>query len=265
MKNQFAKLRVSWLFVGFASLIVSVFGVLRPEIYDEVVSTGIVPGVFSQDILAIAGAAVLLVLAFSVKRTELMKQVVILGLLGFFFYAYGLYVMEQVYTVVHLVYMAIFGVSSFSIAFTIAGIPWENLKDVSMPRSIRVSSLAILVITPLIFIPLWIGRLVPLIQSADRIEYTFSVMIIDLCFIMPGFVIVAYKMFRQEITGTALAPALFILGFFILSPLAIAELIKPIAYDQAIEAGPLGLYAMMSVIYLGLTLFSLNGMKVRLK
>ncbi|MFB6214738.1 MAG: hypothetical protein ABEI54_02610, partial [Candidatus Bipolaricaulia bacterium] len=88
---------------------------------------------------------------------------------------------------------------------------------------------------------------------------------IDLCFIMPGFLIVAYKTFRQEITGTALAPALFVLGFFILSPLAIAELIKPVVYDRSIEAGPLGLYALMSVIYLELTLFSLNGMKVRLK
>ncbi len=263
MKNQFAKLRVSWLFVGFASLVVSVFGVLKPGIYDEVVSTDIVPGVFSQDVLAIAGAVILLALAAKVKRSEVMKQVAILGLLGFFFYAYGLYVMEQVYTVVHLVYMAIFGVSSFSIAFTIAGIPWKDLKDVSVPNSIRISSLAILVITPIIFIPLWIGRLVPLIQSGDRIEYTFAVMVIDLCFIMPGFLIVAYKMFRREITGTALAPALFILGFFILSPLAIAELIKPIAYGRSIEAGPLGLYAMMSVIYLGLTLFSLRSVKVR--
>lgn len=265
MQKGFTKLRPSWLFVGFASLVVSLIGVLRPGIYDGVVSTDIVPGVFSQDIFAIAASLALVVLALRVSERDMKKQVTILGLLGFFFYAYGLYVMEQVYTVVHLVYMAIFGVSSFSIAFTIAGIPWKELKDVSVPRSIRISSLAILVITPLIFIPLWIGRLIPLIQSANRIEYTFAVMVIDLCFIMPGFVIVAYKMFRQEITGTALAPALFILGFFILSPLAIAELIKPIAYDQAIEAGPLALYAMMSVIYLGLTLFSLNGMKVRLK
>lgn len=62
MKNQFTKLRVSWLFVGFASLVVSILGVLRPGIYDEVVSTDIVPGVSSPDILAIAGAVALLFL-----------------------------------------------------------------------------------------------------------------------------------------------------------------------------------------------------------
>jgi len=48
MQKGFTKLRASWLFVGFASLVVSTIGVLRPGIYDSVVSTDIVPGVFPR-------------------------------------------------------------------------------------------------------------------------------------------------------------------------------------------------------------------------
>jgi len=250
MQNRFSKLRASWLFVGFASLLVSIIGVLRPGIYDGVVSTDIVPGVFSQDIFAIAASLALIVLALRVHERDTKKQVVILGLLGFFFYAYGLYVIEQVYTVTHLGYMAIFGVASFSIPFTVYAIHRGEVETVSLPGNLRLGSLAALAITPLIFVPLWVGRLIPLIQNGDRIEYTFSVIIIDLCFIMPGFAIVAYKAFKRERTGTLLAPALFILGFFILAPLALAELIKPVAYNQAIELGPLGLYSAFSVGYI---------------
>jgi len=256
MQKGFTKLRASWLFVGLASLVVSLIGVLRPGIYDDVVSTDIVPGVFSQDILAVAASLALVVLALRIKERDTKKQVAILGLLGFFFYAYGIYVIEQVYTVAHLGYMAIFGVASFSVPFTIWGIRWDEVNTLSLPDKLRPWSLGALVITPLIFVPLWVGRLIPMIQNADRIEYTFSIIIIDLCFIMPGFMIVAYKTFNREKAGTLLAPALFILGFFILAPLALAELLKPLAYDSAIEIGPLGLYSAFSIGYMVLTVLS---------
>lgn len=261
MQRRFTKLRASWLFVGFASLVVSLIGILRPGIYDGVVSTDIVPGVFSQDIFAIVASLALVVLALRVNERDTKKQVTILGLLGFFFYAYGLYVIEQVYTVAHLGYMAIFGVASFSIPFTIWSIRWDEVSNVSLPDNLRLGSLTALVITPLIFVPLWVGRLIPLIQSGDRIEFTFSVMIIDLCFIMPGFAIVAYKTFHREKAGTLLAPALFILGFFILAPLALAELLKPLAYDSTIEVGPFGLYSAFSIGYVILTILSLRKIK----
>ncbi|MBS3787322.1 hypothetical protein KGY77_09465 [Candidatus Bipolaricaulota bacterium] len=261
MQKGFTKLRTSWLFIGFASLVVSLIGAFRPEIYDGVVSTEIVPGVFSQDIFAIAASLALVILALTVNKGDTKKQVAILGLLGFFFYAYGLYVIEQVYTEVHLGYMAIFGVTSFSIPFTIYSIPWNNIEVVSVPNELRLGSLTALVVTPLIFFPLWVVRLIPLIQNADRIEYTFSVMIIDLCFIMPGFAIVAYKTFKREKAGTLLAPALFILGFFILAPLGLAELIKPLVYDLPIETGPLALYSAFSIGYVILTILSLRKIK----
>jgi len=264
MRKGFGKLKASWWFVGLASLVVSLIGVLKPGIYDGVVSTDIVPGVFSQDIFALAASLALIALALRVHERDTKKQVAILGLLGFFFYAYGLYVIEQVYTVAHLGYMAVFGVASFSIPFTIFAIHRGEIETVSLPSNLQLGALTALVITPLVFVPLWIGRLIPLIQNADRIEYTFSVIIIDLCFIMPGFAIVGYKTLKGERTGTLLAPALFILGFFILAPLGLAELIKPLAYDQAIEMGPLGLYSAFSIGYAVLTVLILKKFRLNI-
>ena len=259
--GYYSKLRISWILVGIASLVVSIYGVFKPGIYADVVSSEIEPGVFAQDILAVIAALVMVALSLTVERGEVKKEVAILGILGFFFYAYGLYVVEQVYTIVHPVYMAIFGASSFSIAFTIAEITGRESETVSLSGRLRFISLALLVITPLIFIPLWFTRLVQLIQTVDRIEYTFSVLILDLCFIMPGFVIVAYKSLKKDLSGILLAPSLFILGFFLLFPLALAELIKPVLYDQQIEMGPLGLYLIFSLAYAATTAVYLRQLK----
>jgi hypothetical protein len=47
-------------------------------------------------------------------------------------------------------------------------------------------------------------------------------------------------------------PALFVVGAGILSPLALAELIKPARYGQPIDPGGLALYGTLSIVFLGL-------------
>ena len=104
---------------------------------------------------------------------------------------------------------------------------------------------------------IWLSALVPLLKTGNRIENTFSIFIIDLCFIMPGFVIGAIMMLRHKPIGEVGLPALFVLGVGILSPLALGELIKPGRYSLPADPGQLWLYLILSMSFLVLAILHL--------
>lgn len=163
---------------------------------------------------------------YRLRDNDVIRQLIIISLLGYFFYEYGILVIERVYNILYPLYMAIFSLSFYALAYTLGNLRTEVLCAVRVPNSIRYPAIGISLLAPLIFFPLWLSALVPLIQHAHRIEFYYSIYILDLCFVMPAFLIVAYQTARNTGFGLLLTPALFIKGFTILFPLAIAELLK---------------------------------------
>ena len=113
----------------------------------------------------------------------------ILGILGYLFYAYGIYVIERVYNVLYYFYLAIFGLSFWSIVYGIASIRQEILQKVELSRLIRNISAGFSLFVALVFNALWIIQLLPLIKTGEKIEFLYSINILDLCFIMSTFMI----------------------------------------------------------------------------
>jgi hypothetical protein len=66
----------------------------------------------------------------------------------------------------------------------------------------------------------------------------YSIYILDLCFVMPAFIITAVMSLRRMPLGILLAPAMMILGFFVIFPLGLNELAKPAA-GMAVSLGPM--------------------------
>lgn len=253
--------RILWLLAGLLSLGVALVGVLSPSIYDQVVSREILPGVISQDGMTVVASLVLLFLAARVQPRNAKGQIVALGILGYLFYAYGIYVIEQLYTVLYLVYMAILGVVFYAIAYGVASIRREQLT-VKLPQGIRRASVALALLNPLMFYPLWISQIVPLIQTGTRLEFLFSVYILDLCFIMPAFVLVAVQTIKRKALGLLLTPAMFVLGFTLLAPLAVGELLKP-GYGASTDVAFLGLFGLLSALFLVLAVLYLRKLDIR--
>ena len=108
--NMFAN-KVLWALTALLSLAAALVGVFSSDIYIKVVSPDIMPGVFGQDIMTIAASIIILILTVRIRPESWKKQVVIFGIIGYLFYAYGIYVIERVYTSMYLVYLAIFGLS----------------------------------------------------------------------------------------------------------------------------------------------------------
>jgi len=181
------KNKVLWLLTATLPFIAALTGVVRPGIYDHLVAKTIMPGVFAQDLMTLAGSAVILILLFRRREADSMQYIMILGFMGYLFYAYGIYVIERVYTILYFLYMAIFGLSFYSIY------------------------------------------------------------ILDLCFIMPAFIIVAVMTLKKRGLGFLLTPALYIMGFTLLFPLAQGEFIKPFLYDFLMDIAGLGYWCSTGV------------------
>jgi len=250
-----------WLTTSAIALVAAALGLLRPTIYDPVVPDRILPGVVAQDALTVVLALFALALAWRVREGQTKKQALLLGLMGYLFYAFGIYAIEQVYTVAYFAYLAVFGLSAYAIVYALVSVRRETLAGASLPRSIRLVSLVGLVGTPAVFVPLWASQIVPLIRTGERLEYLFSIYVLDLCFVMPAFLVVALLTYRRDELGYALTPATFIIGFAVLAPLALAELLRPTLVGQPMDTASFGLFLVLSVLYLLLGAWTLRALE----
>ena len=242
--------RLLWAVAGLLALGAAATGILRTEIYDGVVAPRLVPGAYSQDLLSLGAGLGLLYLAYAAGPQRTKHQIVALGLLGYLFYAYGIYVIERTYNGLYLLYMAVFALSFWALATAGASLDRAN-PSVSLPRAVRITSASGAILQPLTFYPLWIGMLLPLMATGDQIDSLYSIFILDLCFIMPGFLILSFLAYRNHRTGLLLLPALQVLGFTLIFSLAVGELVKPLfgaAPDGAALLQALALSALFLVL-----------------
>lgn len=250
MMKNLALNKTLFLTTGLLSLVAAVTGVLDPGMYDPVVSARIMPGVFTQDLLVIVAALVMILLAILMQQDDYRKAIVIFGILGFLFYAYGIYAIEQVYTALYPLYLAILALSFYVLTYSLASLKGPAIEEFELAPIIRYGAAGYGVFIAVMFNSIWISQLIPLLRMGDRIEYTFSVYIIDLVFIMPAFVIVAGLAVRRRAVGIVGLPALFILGAGILSPLALAEVLKPSRYGVPAAADEFWLFGILSLMFL---------------
>lgn len=256
--------KILWLLNALLSFIAAFIGVFRPGIYSQVVSREVLPGVISQDLLTIFAAVLLLFFTLRVKEEDAKIQIAILGILGYLFYAYGIYAIERVYNILYFLYLAIFGLSFYSIVYGVASIRREILQVVELGDRIRKISTGFSLFVAILFSILWIVMLVPLIQAGQRIEFFYSVFILDLSFIMPAFVILAGMSARKRGLGLVLTPALYVLGFTLLFPVGLGEFIKPF-YNLPVDPSGAVLYLGIAALFLILTVFYLRDLKIARK
>lgn len=219
--------RLLWAVAGLLAVAAAVIGVWRPEIYDHVVARDLIPGAFSQDLLSVTAGLGLLYLSYAATPDRTKHQIVALGLLGYLFYGYGIYVIERTYNGLYLIYMAVFAVSFWGMVVAGATMA-RNSPSASLPKALRLASASCAILQPLIFYPLWIGMLLTLMRAGEQIDSLYSIFILDLCFIMPGFLILSFLTYRNHRAGLLLLPALYVLGFTLIFSLAVGELVKPL-------------------------------------
>lgn len=262
MIQNLKKHKLLWAIDGIMAFSVALAGVLKPEIYEKVVSSDWLPGTISQDIITVIASIGLLLIAFSVKDGEIKKQIIAIGLLSYLFYGYGIFVIERLYTPLYIVYMAVFAVSFWSIVYGLASIRKSVMDWVTIPATIKKVSVGFLIFIPLLFYILWTGQLLPLMQAGKKIEFAYSIYILDMAFILPALLICAVLIIKRSGLGLILAPILFFKAFTLLFSVGLGGLLKPL-YKQATDPGEIAFYFGLSAIFMVLSIVNFTGLQIK--
>lgn len=252
--------RILWAITGVLTLAAAAIGLGNPRIYDRIVSEELIPGAYSQDLLSAAAALGLLYLALTSHADRQKHQIVALGLLGYLFYAYGIYVIERAYNGLYLAYMAIFTMAFWSLVYAGAQLR-RDLPQPALAKTFRLVSASGAILQPLIFYPLWIGMLLPLMRTGEQIDSLYSIFILDLCFVMPAFLILSVLTYRNHGTGLLLLPAAYVLGFTLIFSLAVGELVKPM-FNATLIPAAFGPELALSLLFLVLGILHLSKLQV---
>ena len=253
-KNTTSVLIISFL-ISILSAYCALLGFLDENLYGSIISTGVfkasfMPGTVSQDIITIATSVIMLILIALYARWKNVKVLIsIIGLLSFYFYAYGTYVISALYTSAYLVYMLIFALSTLGMIIGISGFTSSYIKSLFLPRWIRIFSIAFLSLIVVIFTGKWIADVIPYTQSGTVPDF-YAIYILDLCVIMPLFMVIIYLLIKNvKFAYILLGVALLKTATLILS-VAIGSFIAPAYGVPQDEASMIVIYCLVAMISL---------------
>lgn len=238
-----------WVSIASLSLVAACIGVFNQDVYGKVISYDLLPGTVAQDAITIIASVVLLYLSLKTTDTDVKKQIVVMSLLAYLFYGYGIYVIERVYNWLYLLYMAIVALSFWSVLYGLTNINHDALRQTKVSSWVRNLSAGCLFFTAVLFYILWIGQLLPLMRSGEKIEFFYSIFILDMAFVLPAIVISGVLLIKKNVLGLIFAPILFFKAFTLLFSVGLGGLLKPL-YGQTAVAGETRFYLILSVIYL---------------
>jgi len=252
------RVRVVSVMTAFLSLLAfyaSLRGVFYPQLYTDLLATGaitefLVAGSIAQDIISLPASAMLLLLSmYLLARPSVKPFIIALGLAGYFLYGYGLYAFQGGYTSLYLLYLAIFGLSLYSLITGLLAFRSETLAGINMPLRLRTAIAAFLLSILAILVPLWLIRISgPIAQHIP--PDTYGVFVLDLGVVFPAFAIIAYLLLRGRPWGDLLAGVALIKILTLCFSVAFGEWFGPLYRHAAPD------YTIM-LIFAGLTLISL--------
>ena len=198
------------LLIAGLSIWATLEGIGNKEIYDQVYWAGsltrrLVYGSRAQDFVSLPVALLLLVFAtIHLKRKGPISLIIITGLSAYFFYAYGLYTLQGQYTSLYLVYLAIFGLSTYALILGLTSFRRRLAEKMELQKWLRTSVAAFFVVIVVFLTPIWILHMIPDISNHHPSD-TYAVYLLDLSIVFPAFVIAALLLFRNQAYGTLLA------------------------------------------------------------
>lgn len=217
------------LILSVLAMFASLAGIFIESIYKDVLSAGTITklllvGSVAQDIISILLALLLALLSvLFLKRPGYKTFITIIGLTGYFFYGYGLYVIQGQYTSIYLIYLAIFSLSIYSIVFGLLSFTPELIIKTSIPKVLRMSISIFLYSIVLMLGLVWLLRITPDI-SRHVPQDTYGVFILDLGIVFPAITIAATKFIRSKPFGNILAGVALIKVFTVCLSWGFAEL-----------------------------------------
>ena len=210
--------RELWLsgLIALLALPVHLAGLLAPSIYRD--PAVVLPQNLATDVVTLCVAIPLLAAAGVLSwRGSLPGRVLWLGALAFLVYDYGMYALAVRWNPLFLVYVALFGLSLFTLIVGLAGTHARRMRATfflgAPVRAVAAYLIVIAVIAGAMWLSEEIGALLSGTTPASVTEFetpTNSVHVFDLGVVLPAMVVAAVMLLRGHAWGYVLAPMLLV-------------------------------------------------------
>lgn len=131
----------------------------------------------------------------------------------------------------------------------------ELVQNIRTSKLVKYLTTGFLIFIPLLFYSLWIGKLLPLMRIGEKLEFTHSIFILDMVFVLPFFIISATLIITRNGLGYIFAPILFFKAFTLLFSVGLGGFIK-LLYNQIANQSESMFYIILSVIFLALAVLN---------
>lgn len=228
------------------AIVASVAGIADQDIYRPFTPEGLMPGTLSQDVVSLLAALGVLVCVPLARRGSRKPRLVMLGLLGYLLYAYATYCFEGICNGLYILYIAVLGLSVYSIILLLRDAGSVELRVKEGRRIPRRSLALFLLLLALLFTVMWLSILVPSMMERTCPEAA-TILVLDLSFFIPLLVVEAWMLMAGRRMGAFLAlPILVKLSALGISVL-LGALLAPL-YGMPLEPSEVAVYAFMGLL-----------------
>jgi hypothetical protein len=192
-------LLVLGIFIALLLAVASGGGLLFKNMYDPFISGPLLSMVSGQDLLSLFCVPVLLSAIYSAWRKSILGSMVWTGILIYVIYAYSLLAFGAVYTYLYFLYIALIGLSAYSIIYSIQSIDfgvYQNILDSEWSRKGKGSYF---IVTGTVISLVWLIILFRTIFTKVPIIGISTVYVLDLTLLLPAFIITGIQLLRRSI------------------------------------------------------------------
>lgn len=205
----------SFLVSGLVTL-TSLCGILVPATYSREVPSWTIQAI-GQDYANMAIVILLLLSTFSVMRQSLRGYLVWLGTWLYLIYAFAIYAFALHFQFLFLVYIVILGLSGYTLAGGMMAVD-RDIPARSLRKNPYMKFAGILLfVIGILFCGMWLSEIIPDIVSGtipgNLVEMrllTNPVHVLDLAFVLPGMIITAVLLWRDDALGYLMAVPLLV-------------------------------------------------------
>lgn len=189
-------------------LITAAAGVRNKEIYRPFLNDTIVDFQLFQDLVSLIFAPLLAWMIALALRGSLRAVVVWMGIMVYVAYYYAFYGFDFVYTPFYPLYLALMGMSVFSLVGLLVAFDKERLLA-SIDQGMPVRFIAIVLGMTLVFAPIWLAMVYQGIRTQQP-QDTDLVLVFDLPYLIPACVLAAIMIWQRKPLGYLISgPLLF--------------------------------------------------------